>query len=120
MVHKNHSSLLPEIQGTTLIVIPQEQWHALYDKLNTLASLIEKRNTDDLNSEWIESEVARKLLGVSAKTWQTYRDRCVIHFSQISRKIYVNRADLDAFLRSQCIPSKFQVIHCQITWDFHL
>ncbi|WP_290394338.1 helix-turn-helix domain-containing protein, partial [uncultured Duncaniella sp.] len=28
-----------------------------------------------------------------------YRDQRVIPFSQIGRKIYVNRADLDAFLR---------------------
>lgn len=106
MVHKNHSFLSPEIHGTPLMVIPQEQWQALHDKLDTLADLIEKRNADDLNSEWVESETARKLLGVSAKTWQTYRDRRVIPFSQIGRKIYVNRADLDAFLRSHRIGEK--------------
>lgn len=103
MVHKNHSSLSPDNQVTTLIMIPQEQWQALHEKLDTLADLIEKRNADDLNSEWLESEAARKLLGVSAKTWQTYRDRRIIPFSQIGRKIYVNRADLDTFLRSHLI-----------------
>lgn len=90
----------------TMVMIPQEQWQALHDKLDTLARLIEKRNADDLNTQWIESEAARKLLGVSAKTWQTYRDRRVISFSQIGRKIYVNRADLDAFLRSHRIHCK--------------
>lgn len=65
--------------------------------------LIARRNADDINSEWIESEEARKFLGVSQKTWQNYRDQRLVPFSQIGRKIYVNRADLDAFLRNHRI-----------------
>ena len=84
---------------TTMIVIPQEEWQSLHDKLDRLAEMIETRNTSDRNAEWLESEAARKLLGVSPKTWQNYRDQRVIPFSQIGRKIYVNRTDLEAFLR---------------------
>ena len=65
--------------------------------------LIARRNADDSGSEWIESEDARKILGVSPKTWQNYRDQRIIPFSQIGRKIYVNRADIDAFLRQHRI-----------------
>ena len=65
--------------------------------------LIARRNADDINSECIESEDARKILGVSPKTWQNYRDKRIIPFSQIGRKIYVNRADLDTFLRNHRI-----------------
>lgn len=61
--------------------------------------MIENRNASDLGAEWLESETARKLLGVSSKTWQNYRDQRAIPFSQIGRKIYVNRANLDASLR---------------------
>lgn len=68
--------------------------------------LIARRNAEDANSEWIESEDARKILGVSPKTWQNYRDKRIIPFSQIGRKIYVNRADLDAFLRSHRIGAR--------------
>ena len=84
---------------TTMIVLPQEELQSLHDKLDRLAEMIETRNTSDHNAEWLESEAARKLLGVSPKTWQNYRDQRVIPFSQIGRKIYVNRADLDAFFR---------------------
>ena len=104
MSQRSQIDYLPKTM--TMVMIPQEQWQALHDKLDALARLIEKRNSDDLNFEWIESETARKLLGVSAKTWQTYRDRRVISFSQIGRKIYVNRADLDAFLCSHRIGRK--------------
>lgn len=86
-----------------MVMIPQEEWQLLNDKLDRLAEMIENRNTTDRDAEWLESEAARKLLGVSPKTWQNYRDQRVIPFSQIGRKIYVNRADLDAFLRKHRI-----------------
>lgn len=84
-------------------MIPQEEWQSFNDKLDRLAEMIENRNASDRNAEWLESEAARKLLRISPKTWQNYRDQRVIPFSQIGRKIYVNRADLDAFLRSHRI-----------------
>ena len=86
-----------------MVMIPQEEWQSLNDKLDRLAEMIENRNASDRDTEWLESEAARKLLGVSPKTWQNYRDQRVIPFSQIGRKIYVNRADLNAFLRSHRI-----------------
>lgn len=87
----------------TMIMVPEEEWRTLHDTLEQIIDLITRRNADDSNSEWIESEDARKILGVSPKTWQNYRDKRIIPFSQIGRKIYVNRADLDAFLRSHRI-----------------
>lgn len=89
----------------TMIVVPEEEWRNLHDTLEQIIDLITRRNADDSNSEWIESEDARKILGVSPKTWQNYRDQRIIPFSQIGRKIYVNRADLDAFLRKHRIPA---------------
>ncbi|RXE70086.1 DNA-binding protein [Muribaculaceae bacterium Isolate-002 (NCI)] len=93
----------------TMVMIPQEEWQSLNDKLDRLAEMIENRNASDRDAEWLESEAARKLLGVSSKTWQNYRDQRVIPFSQIGRKIYVNRADLDAFLRSHRIEGNKQL-----------
>ena len=93
------SSQPSTISPITMVMIPQEEWQLLNDKLDRLAEMIENRNATDRDAEWLESEAARKLLGVSPKTWQNYRDQRVIPFSQIGRKIYVNRADLNAFLR---------------------
>ncbi len=91
--------------STLLFVILEEEWRNLHDTLEQIIDLITRRNADDSSSEWIESEDARKILGVSPKTWQNYRDKRIIPFSQIGRKIYVNRADLDAFLRKHRIPA---------------
>lgn len=58
------------------------------------------------DDEWLTSEEARKILGVSPKTWQNYRDRGIIPFSQTGRKIYVLRSDLDDYLKSHRISRK--------------
>ena len=92
--------------STLLLVVPEEEWRHLHDTLEQIVDLITRRNADASKSEWIESDEARKLLGVSPKTWQNYRDQRLIPFSQIGRKIYVNRADLDAFLRKHRIASR--------------
>ena len=55
------------------------------------------------DDEWLSSEQARQILGVSPKTWQNYRDRGIIPFSQTGRKIYVLRSDLDNYLKSHRI-----------------
>ena len=89
-----------------MLLVPEEEWRNLHDTLEQIIDLITRRNADDSNSEWIESDEARKLLGVSPKTWQNYRGQHLIPFSQIGRKIYVNRADLDAFLRKHRIASR--------------
>lgn len=91
------------VPSMTMIMVPEEEWRNLHDTLEQIIDLITRRNADDSGSEWIESEDAREILGVSPKTWQNYRDKRIIPFSQIGRKIYVNRADLDAFLRSHRI-----------------
>lgn len=90
----------------TLILLPESAWEGLNQKLEELAQLVTKRNQSDMMDEWIESEEARKKLGVSKKTWQTYRDNRAIPFSQFGRKIYVKKSDLDAFMESHYISKK--------------
>ena len=82
-----------------MVVLPQSVWEGM-------KSLLIKRNKEEAGSEWIESVEARKMLGVSPKTWQTYRDRRVIPFAQIGRKILVKKADLDAFMREHYISTE--------------
>lgn len=108
MIFMLKNSNLNNSQSTaaTMVVIPQEEWLNLHEKLDRLAELVTNRNADDRNSEWIESDAARKMLGISPKTWQNYRDQRVIPFSQIGRKIYVCRADLEDFMRSHYIKAR--------------
>ena len=83
-----------------VVVLPESEWVSIKDLLK------EVKDTLQTNSQWIESTEARKMLGVSAKTWQDYRDKRLIPFSQFGRKIYVRRADIEAFLQQHYIKAR--------------
>lgn len=89
-----------------MMVIPQSEWNEMYAEIKNLKSILKEKSEEATNNQWIESSEARKMLGVSPKTWQTYRDERRIPFSQFGRKIYVKRADLNAFMESHYITSK--------------
>ena len=74
-----------------MVVLPQSVWEGMKSDIQDMKELLTKRNKEEAGSGWIESVEARKMLGVSPKTWQTYRDRRVIPFAQIERKILVKK-----------------------------
>lgn len=86
-----------------VVLMPMSVLDELKAGLNEVKELIKGRAKAEVEGQWIESEEARKRLGVSAKTWQTYRDSRVIPFSQFGRKIYVKESDLEAFLQSHIV-----------------
>ena len=90
-------------EGQALVILPKAALDAISASLNEMKELIRGKAKAEVEGGWIESEEARKMLGVSAKTWQTYRDSRVIPFSQFGRKIYVRKADIEAFLQSHLI-----------------
>jgi excisionase family DNA binding protein len=90
----------------SLVVLPQSEWKDIKDLLNEVKDTLETKSADEVNGQWIDSTEARKLLGVSPKTWQTYRDKRVIPYVQFGRKIMVKRADIDAFMDSHYISRK--------------
>ena len=90
----------------SLVVLPESEWKGIKDLLNEVKDTLQTKTETEINAMWIESNEARKMLGVSAKTWQDYRDKRVIPFSQYGRKIYVQRADIDAFLKNHRIKAK--------------
>jgi hypothetical protein len=90
----------------SVVVLPQDEWEGIKDLLNEVKDTLQTRSTEEINSQWIESAEARKMLGVSQKTWQDYRDRRIIPFSQFGRKIYVKRADIEAFMQMHYIKAR--------------
>lgn len=94
---------LNDIKEQTFVLLPKSELEAITASLEEVKALIKGKAKDDAGAEWIESTEARKMLGVSQKTWQTYRNSRALPFSQFGRKIYVRRADIDAFLQSHTI-----------------
>lgn len=97
-VQKNTSS-----PALAMVVLPQTAWEGLTEEVKAVRNLLQQKIEEEMGQAWIESTQARKMLGVSPKTWQNYRDARKIPFSQFGRKIYVKKADLDAFMEKHYI-----------------
>lgn len=95
-------------EETNMVVIPQAIWENISKTLSNVEALLQKRTEEEVSNQWIESTQVRKILGISAKTWQTYRDERRIPFSQFGRKIYVKQSDLESFMQEHYINSRSQ------------
>ena len=87
-------------------VVPQDWLDDVNAKIDAMQRMLMQKSQDEIDSQWIESAKAREMLGVSPKTWQTYRDEKRIPFSQFGRKIMVRRADIEAFIESHYIAAR--------------
>ena len=57
----------------TMVVLPQETLDEIMDVVRRAADNQGAKSAAK-DDEWLTSEEARKILGVSPKTWQNYRD----------------------------------------------
>ena len=96
------------VEYCNMVVIPQVIWENISRTLSNIENVLQKKSEEELANQWIESTLARKTLGISAKTWQTYRDERRIPFSQFGRKIYVKKADLEKFMEQHYICARDQ------------
>ena len=94
------------MQTQTMVVLPQSVWEKFMGQVQRLDERLQEMQNDSSLNKWIESEDARKQLGVSSRTWQAMRDKRQIPFSQFGRKIYVKQSDLDAFMMSNYVEAK--------------
>ena len=59
-----------------------------------------------INSEWIENGELVEMLGLSKRQLQGYRERGVLGFSTIGRKIYYRRDDVARLIKNNTTKSK--------------
>lgn len=56
---------------------------------------------------WLDNSDVCRLLNVSARTMQTYRDTGKLSYSQINNKIYYKASDVENFVQNKvCKPTK--------------
>lgn len=91
------------VNNLNLTVVPSEFLSKLEEELTEMKELLRQKSEKEVSDQWIESVKIPKLLGISRKTWQTYRDKRLIPFSQIGSKIYVKRTDLEEFMNEHRI-----------------
>jgi excisionase family DNA binding protein len=58
--------------------------------------------------KWLSSDEVCRLLGISKRTLQNYRDNRIIPFSQIGRKLYFKSCDIDDYLDRHYIKARYQ------------
>jgi len=83
-----------------MVLVDQNELEKLNEKMSNLEKLLVsmlKKNVED-EFQWIESTKVPALLGISRKTWQTYRDKRIIPYSQYGSKIHVRLSDLNEFM----------------------
>ena len=59
--------------------------------------------------KWLTSDEVCRLLGISKRTLQNYRDNKLIPFSQIGRKIYYKAEDINNYLERHYIKAAYQL-----------
>jgi excisionase family DNA binding protein len=60
------------------------------------------------NKHWLTGDEICKLLRVSKRTLQNYRDKRVIPFSQVGRKIYYKYSDIVEYLELHYVKPYYQ------------
>lgn len=89
-----------------MVVIPQQTLDDLVSEVRQVKELLTNQKVADACTEWIEASEAHKMLGVSPKTFKRYTERKKIAFSQIGRKVYIKRAELNAWIESNNIEKR--------------
>lgn len=71
--------------------------------IKEIQSLAEVHN---IQSDWVENGELAEMLGISKRQLQGYRERGLIGYSCIGRKIYYRRQDIDKLILLHTINNK--------------
>jgi len=81
----------------------------LLEKLELIKINLQAENQkNQINEEWLDNDQVVKILRISKRTLQTYRDRSILPFSQIGRKIYYKSAEIQGFLEDHHMKVTFK------------
>lgn len=86
------------------IIIPQDQFRELLNKVEHILTSIEQISANP-NDSFIDNAEFLRVMGISKRTAQTWRDEQRISFSQVGAKIYYKRSDVEKFLTSNHRPA---------------
>jgi hypothetical protein len=92
-----------QLDNLVLSAIPEARLQAMEKALQRIEDQLTQKHDEEIQNQWIESKQVPKILRISTKTWQSYRDKGVIPFSQFGSKIYVRRGDIESFLQEHYI-----------------
>lgn len=87
-----------------IITFDSEAFKEIITKIDDLENKIETAlNRPLLGDDWLDIQDTCKLLKLSKRTLQTYRDRGIIGYSQYVGKVYIRASDIKAHLEKHYI-----------------
>ena len=89
------------------VAIEKSEYEQLLGTINKAATEISAIAEEcSINSEWVENGELAEILGLSKRQLQGYRERGVLGFSTIGRKIYYRRAEVEKLIKDNTIKGK--------------
>lgn len=86
------------------VILTQEQFDTIINRIDDLKSEI-KGNSKSINDDFVDNVDFIKLMNISKRTAQTWRDEGKIAFSQVGGKIYYKMSDVQDLLQHNYNPT---------------
>lgn len=84
-----------------IINVEKQTFESMMAKFEALAERMEilcRINSDKSIQEWMDNEEVCRILGISKRTLQAYRDNGILPFSQIGHKMYYLPQDVESVI----------------------
>ena len=88
-----------------IVNIEAKTFEAMLSKFESFATRMEHlcRLYGDKENDWLDNQDVCRLLGISLRTLQTYRDKGLIPYSQVGHKCYYKVEDIERFMEENRI-----------------
>lgn len=83
----------------SVFVMPGQEFKELVQDLKDAATALHSRTKKD-EKKFVSNEEFMRMMGISKRTAQTWRDQGLIAFSQIGGKIYYQSTDIEILMQS--------------------
>lgn len=90
-------------KAVTMILMPEAEWDRLKQQLDDIKNFVADNKSKKDDDVWLTINEAAKVLKVSRKTLQIYRNRHYVPFSQFGRKICFKKSDIERFMNGNVI-----------------
>ena len=85
-----------------IVVIEKKTFEQMMQSFSDFAGQVKKLCENEFNKEtWLSNDAVCKLLKISKRTLQSFRDSGKITFSQIGHKCYYKVSDVELFIQQQ-------------------
>ena len=89
------------------LIITDQNWQKLRDEILSLADCCHKAFGEKCkHTDWLHNGDVCRLLNISKRTLQHYRDTGVLPFTQIEHKCYYRREDVERLLQTKSEKTK--------------